>query len=386
MAENQRRLTKTGVSLLTVAYVSVSSTNKTFDNQKHICEENVKDWRRLNERVKEVGGRVCAQLHHPGLFCMSSTGRPMGPSWFFLPSKLAWPHVITKSELDEIKAQYVEAAKLCVEAGFSALELHCGHGYLLSQFLTPMINRRGDGYGGYWSIEGRARFPAEVLRAIRSACPEDVPIFVKMNADDGLPFGGLKIDEALKAATMFAKAGADAIIPSFGYTSLNGFGMLRGSVPLAQMAESLPGGVRWIVRWFGRFLVPQIKYESNFMQHLTQRFVDALRDTDTHVIYVGGCDSLSAVRDVLGMGCPAVQLARPLIREPWFVRKLERAAKLGENAHSTCSRCNQCTLAAIDPVRFSGGCVELLPGEGQDFEVDADIEDVRSTGVLSGKQ
>ena len=111
----------------------------------------------------------------------------MGPSFFWLPSKPAWPRVIARGggggsaiSMDAIKADFVQAAQLlCKGAGFDCIELHCGHGYLLSQFLTPLINRRADAYGG--STANRARFPIEVARAIRSALGPGVPIVVKVS-------------------------------------------------------------------------------------------------------------------------------------------------------------------------------------------------------------
>lgn len=294
---------------------------------------------------------------------------------------------MTAEDLETVKAQYVNAAQLCARAGFSAIEIHCGHGYLLSQFLTPLVNRRHDGFGGRL-LAHRARFPAEVIAAVRAALPESMPILVKMNADDGLPFGGLRLEEALQAAQIFARAGADAVVPSFGYTSLNGFGMLRGDVPLAQMAEAMPyRATRWLVRWLGRVLVPAIAYESAFLRDAAASFVEALRGTPAVCIYVGGCDSLEAVQEVMRIGCAAVQIGRPLLREPWFVRKLEAAHRAlsepgGSSAaatisasHSKCIRCNLCTLASIDPVRFPSGCPHLQLGEGRPFEP-ADIEDL----------
>jgi 2,4-dienoyl-CoA reductase-like NADH-dependent reductase (Old Yellow Enzyme family) len=267
---------------------------------------------------------------------------------------------------------------------------------LLIQFLTPLINRRSDGYGGRL-LAHRARFPAEVIAALRAALPDSMPILVKMNADDGLPWGGLKLDDAVAAAQIFARAGADAVVPSFGYTSLNGFGMLRGDVPLEQMAEAMPyRATRWLVRWLGRVLVPAIPFQSMFLRDAAVRFVEALRGSAAVCIYVGGCDSLGGVQEAMAMGCAAVQIGRPLIREPWFVRKLEAAhralqhepsgaptaaksapasASASASSESTCVRCNLCTLASIDPVRFPSGCPYLQPGEGQAFEP-ADIEDL----------
>ena len=411
------RLARNGVSLLTVAYVSISPIHKTFDTQHHIARSNLAEWTACVRRVSDAGGQMSAQLHHPGLFCMASTGRPMGPSLFYLPSKAAWPHVMSQSDLAAVLAEYVEAARLCVAAGFVALEIHCGHGYLLSQFLSPLVNRRRDGYGGP-RITDRARFPSEVIRAVRAAVPPAVPILVKMNGDDGF-CGGLRLAEALIAARLFAAAGADAIVPSYGYTSLNGFGMLRGDVPLDQMASALPVRLaRLIVRLLGQWLVPTISYTSTFLSEISRSFVGALDGTGARVVYVGGCDSLASARQVLADGCAAVQLGRPLLREPWFVRKLEAAARHaasldaakrraatfhlassdaasrhaagrdgGESARerdepestSRCTRCNLCTLASIDPARFKAGCPLVEMGEGRAW---GDIEELSSPGPL----
>ena len=126
-----RRLARNGVSLSTVAYMSICADNTTFDNQHHIDDQNLAQWTELVGRVREVGGKLAAQLHHPGLFTMSTKGRPMGPSFFALPSKLAWPHVMTRHDLEAVTAQYVAAALLCARAGFEAIELHCG------QYVSP---------------------------------------------------------------------------------------------------------------------------------------------------------------------------------------------------------------------------------------------------------
>lgn len=296
----------------------------------------------------------------------------MGPSLFWLPSKFAWPRGMNLADLKAVKSEFVAAAKLCVDIGFDCIELHCGHGYLLSQFLTPLINRRIDAYGG--SLEKRARFPCEILQEIREALGQDVPVLVKMNADDGFPIpGGLKLEESLQIAKLFAAAGADAIIPSYGYTSLNGFGMLRGNVPLEKMAESLPGGSRWILKLLGPYVVPKIEFEPLFLSDLTKCFVRCLEKTSSCVIYVGGADSYRCIEQVLADGCVGVQLGRPLIREPFFVRRIRRELSLAAKPQtmeiqSKCIRCNYCTLASIDPVRYKAGCVFLKPNEGRDIE------------------
>eukprot|EP00939_MAST-03C_sp_MAST-3C-sp1_P002626 g2626.t1 len=387
MADTYVRLARGQVAMITVAYVSISQKNKTFDTQHHVGADNMDDWTTLCRRVHQIGGaKMCAQLHHPGLFNMSSDGIPMGPSAFWLPSKLAWPRAMSSKDLDDVKTEYVAAAKRCVACGFDAIELHCGHGYLLSQFLTPMINRRRDAYGG--SAANRARYPTEILRAIRREIGESVPIFVKMNGKDGLMFGGLNIEDALIAARLFARTGAcDAIVVSEGYTSLNGFGMLRGNVPREKMELGLRGAVRGaggiflanVMRIFGRWLVPSVPYESLFLRHVAKQFVEALREEETRIIYVGGADSLSAIETVLESdGCAAVQLARPLLREPDdFLKRLQRGPGRDEtDVRSKCIRCNMCTLASINPEMYKAGCIFAdppLPIE--------DIEDTMTRGA-----
>lgn len=370
------RLGRNDVAMITVAYVAVSSTNKTFDSQTHIDESNVDEWSRLCDAVHRSGAKMSAQLHHPGLFCMSSKGQPMGPSFFWLPSKLSWPRTMGPRELESVKKEFVDAARLCVRAGFDCIELHCGHGYLLSQFLTPLINRRDDAFGG--DAKRRAAYPSEVLREIRNVIDPSVPVIVKMNADDGFP-GGMHLDDALVAAHMFARAGADAIVPSFGYTSLNGFGMLRGNVPTEKMADGLKSGAAgafasFIMRYFGNWLVPSIEYETLFLRSYARAFVRALSRTNMSVVYVGGADSNIAIDSVLHDGCIAVQLGRPLLREPDFVRRMRDATRsTNDVVRSKCIRCNLCTLASIDPKKFKAGCVFA---RGEDRDDAYDIEDV----------
>lgn len=348
--------------------------NKTFRSQHHIGAENLEDWRSLCHAVHEAGGRMSAQLHHPGLFCMAGKGTPMGPSFFYLPSKLAWPKTMTIQDVLDVKREYIEAAELCAEVGFDCIELHCGHGYLLSQFLTPAVNRRRDRYGG--DTAGRAQLPVEIIQEIRGALGADFPIVAKLNTDDGwrMP-GGLKLEAALETARLLAAAGCNAIVPSYGYTSVNGFGMLRGGVPLDRMAEAFNS--RW-VKWMGPYFIPKIEFEPLFLRESSQRFVQTLENTSTSVIYVGGAESFQGIEDVLRDGCVAVQMGRPLIREPFFVLRLrlevEKAERLEDvDVNSKCIRCNLCVLASMDPVRFKAGCPWLKPGEGRDIE---DIEAV----------
>jgi anthraniloyl-CoA monooxygenase len=138
------------------------------------------------------------------------------------PSPLAWsarnaiPRAMTRADMDRVKADFVRATLMGEEAGFDMLELHCGHGYLLSSFLTPLSNQRTDEYGG--SVENRLRFPLEIFDAMRAAWPKHKPMSVRISATDWHE-DGLSAADSVAIAQAFADAGADLIDVSAGQTS-----------------------------------------------------------------------------------------------------------------------------------------------------------------------
>jgi anthraniloyl-CoA monooxygenase len=126
------------------------------------------------------------------------------------------PRAMTRADMDAVTQQFVDAAKRAADAGFDWLELHCGHGYLLSSFITPLTNLRGDEYGG--DIEARCKYPLEVFRAVRAAWPANRPMSVRISAHDWAP-GGNTADDAIVVARLFKDAGADVIDVSSGQTT-----------------------------------------------------------------------------------------------------------------------------------------------------------------------
>jgi anthraniloyl-CoA monooxygenase len=120
---------------------------------------------------------------------------------------------MTRADMQQVIEAFVAAARRGAEAGFDILELHCAHGYLLSSFLSPLTNRRGDAYGG--SVGNRARFPLELLEALRAAWPGERPISVRLSCHDWFP-GGNTVDDAVAIARLFEAAGADIIDCSSG--------------------------------------------------------------------------------------------------------------------------------------------------------------------------
>jgi anthraniloyl-CoA monooxygenase len=185
-------------------------------------------WRRITAFVHEhTTAKIGLQLGHSGRkgstkLMWEGMDEPLDAgNWeVYGPSPIAYkagvnqvPRELTVTEMEQIKAEFVEAAIAGERAGFDLIELHCAHGYLLSSFISPVSNRRTDRYGG--TLEARLRYPLEVFAAMRAVWPAAKPMTVRISATDWVP-GGTSGADALKIAQAFAAAGADAIDVSTG--------------------------------------------------------------------------------------------------------------------------------------------------------------------------
>ncbi len=186
----------------------------------------------LTQAVHAHGAKIAAQLHHGGLVGIEDllAGRPIwGPSLpdppsgdftsAFLLDELAQApfsriaavnvKVMTRDDIDTVVAQFAAAAARAKRAGFDGVEIHGGHGYLLSSFLSLKTNKRTDAYGG--SLENRVRFLLDVLRAVRAEAGSDYPVWCKLDAREVGTANGITIDDAIRTARMVEAAGADAV-------------------------------------------------------------------------------------------------------------------------------------------------------------------------------
>jgi anthraniloyl-CoA monooxygenase len=193
-------------------------------------DEHVAAWRRIVEFVHGwTRARICLQLGHAGgkgstrlMWEGMDEPLPSGGWEVMAASPVAYrpgmqvPREMTRADMDEVAAQFERAARMAVAAGFDMLELHCAHGYLLSGFITPLLNRRRDEHGG--TLANRLRFPLEVFAAMRAAWPAERPMSVRVSATDWAA-DGLSGDEAVAVARAFGEAGADIVHVSAGQTS-----------------------------------------------------------------------------------------------------------------------------------------------------------------------
>ena len=193
--------------------------------------EHESAWHRIVDFIHaETGAKVAVQIGHAGPKGSTQLGwqemdAPLrSGNWGLIgPSPVPWsprnqvPREMTRADMDEIRQQFVASAEMAERAGFDWLELHYAHGYLMSAFITPLTNRRGDEYGG--SLENRMRFPLEVFHAVRAVWPAGKPISVRISSSDWVGDEGVTPAEAVEISRILGEAGVDIIDVSAGQTS-----------------------------------------------------------------------------------------------------------------------------------------------------------------------
>lgn len=345
LADFHARMAKGGVALTTVAYGAVHPDGRTNETQIYMREAVVPGLKKLTDAVHNYGGAASIQLTHCGFFTNNkqvSGKRSIAPSRIInnygLLSGIFFSRSMTTNDLRLTTNDFANSARLAVEAGFDALEIHMGHGYLLSQFLSPRFNHRKDEYGG--SLQNRMRFPLEVVAAVRNAIGEDIPILCKINLSDGFK-GGLEIGETIEIAKKLEQTGVDALVLSGGFTSKTPFYLLRGDVPLWNMIKAerqIQHKAAFAV--FGKFIIGKYQFTENFF---LQMALDVRKAVRMPLVYVGGVISSMGVEQIMNSGFDLVAVGRALIHDPDFVLKI----KENDQHVSLCNHCNVC-VAEMD--------------------------------------
>jgi 2,4-dienoyl-CoA reductase-like NADH-dependent reductase (Old Yellow Enzyme family) len=327
-----------GVGMTTLAYCSVSSDGRTFPHQIWMREEALPGLRRFVDGMHGEGAKAAIQLGHAGWFASPhATGTaPVGPSRMFSPHAQAYSRAMTEEDFSRIAEDFARAARMAVEAGFDAIEVHVGHGYLLSQFLSPYNNRRRDHWGG--SLENRARFPRDVLRAVRAAAGTRAAVYPKLNMEDGFT-GGLQAEDGLQVARWLEQDGTvDALQLTGGHTTRTPFYLMRGDVPLQGMIENQHHWLRRLAfRLLGRRLIRAYPFEEAFFLPLARRFRSSV---SLPLMLLGGVTRLATMERAFAEGFEFVALGRALIRDPDLVRRMQT----GELQASRCIPCNRCVV------------------------------------------
>jgi 2,4-dienoyl-CoA reductase-like NADH-dependent reductase (Old Yellow Enzyme family) len=340
-----------GVGLTTVAYGAVSPGGRVNRNTLVFAEGLATDLTRLTEAVHDEGAAIAVQLGHAGLVGSAGTKKKptLAPSTRFSPSAMGRVKAARPEQLDEVVADFETATRAADAAGFDVIEIHLGHNYLLSSFLSPNLNHRKDEFGG--SIENRLRFPRRVVEAVRRAAGDHMAVTAKFNMDDGVD-GGLWLDESLPMARLLETDGhLDALQLTGGSSVLNGMYFFRGDVPLKEFAATQSRVGALGLRIIGHRIFPKYPFEEAFFLPLARQFREALT---MPLVLLGGINRLDTIEGALADGFEFVAMARALLREPDLVNSLAA----GKRAAGLCVHCNKCM-----PTIYSGTRCVLVATE-----------------------
>ena len=318
-----------GVGMTTVAYAAVTESGLSFDRQLVMRPEIIPGLRRLTDGIHSEGAAAGSQLGHCGNMSHKDICGciPVGACTGFNLYSPTLVRGLRKEELPVLAKQFGNAVNLAREAGFDSMEIHCGHGYLIDQFLNTYFNHRKDEYGG--SLENRMRFMTMCIEEVMKAAKDDMAVIVKMNMRDGLKHPGTTLDESLQIAKRLQELGVHAIVLSGGLVSATPMYVMRGEMPIKTMPHYMDKWwLKYGVRACGKMMVPTVPYEEAFFLEDALKFRQAL--PDMKFIYVGGLVAGDKINEVLSHGFEAVQMARSLLNEPDFVNRLK------EDPHHRC--------------------------------------------------
>ncbi len=359
LVQHHRDLAAGGVALTTVAYVAVSEVGRTLPNQIWMRPGILPDLRVLTGAVHGEGGAISAQITHGGSFVTGVKVRGATMSSVSGLNKAGllagnWRRrAMTAADMDLVTRQFVDTAKLAREAGFDAVELHMGHGYLLNQFISPLDNTRNDEYGG--NAENRVRFPARVLAAVKEAVGSDLAVIAKINVADG-PRRGADADDAVVTARALERAGADLLVLSGGRNVESTWFMFGSLVDQDEMARMLGGDPlsRLAIRLSSLTGPRSMTFrEMYFLEH--SRKVRAA--VTMPLAYLGGVKSLDNAERAMTEGFDCVVMARALIHDTGLVNRF----RSGETRQSGCTSCNRCVAYIYHPAGTR--CVENAPND-----------------------
>ena len=335
LIEFHRRVAAGGVGMTTVAYCAVSPGGRVQRHTLVMDPTVVPDLKRLTDAVHAEGAAISAQIGHAGLVANTrSNGLPtLAPSTRISAPAMGLVRAASREQLDEVVSDFERATRVAAEAGFDAVEVHLGHNYLLSSFMSPNLNKRTDGYGG--SLGNRVELPRRVLNAVKEAAPPHMAVTAKFNMADGVD-AGLWLDESLPMAKLIESDGClDAMQLTGGSSLLNGMYFFRGDVPLREFRASQPAIVGLGLKFYGPKLFPKYPFEEGFFLPFARQFRDELR---IPLVLLGGINRRDTIEGAMAEGFEFVAMARALLREPDLVRRMEADA-----AHEgRCIHCNKC--------------------------------------------
>ncbi|MDT5066530.1 MAG: hypothetical protein QOK02_2685 [Mycobacterium sp.] len=324
-----------GIGMTTVAYCAVSPGGRTDGWQLWMRPEAVPGLRRLTDAIHAEGAAISAQIGHAGPVANSRTNKAKAyaPVRFFNPLSMRFAKKATADDIDDITAAHANAARLAIESGFDAVEIHLGHNYLASSFLSPLINRRTDEFGG--SLSNRAKVARGLVRAVRDAVGDRIAVTAKLNMSDGVR-GGISLDESLQTARWLEEdGGLDALELTAGSSLLNPLYLFRGDAPIKEFAGAFKPPLSWGIRMTGKKFLREYPYREAYLMDQAKQFRAELK---MPLILLGGITNRDTMDLAMAEGFDFVAMGRALLAEPDLINRI----KDDGTVRSACTHCNKC--------------------------------------------
>lgn len=323
-------LARGGVGLAFTGHIFSHPRGRYGSLQAGLDHDNaIPGFRTVTDAVHRQGGRIFAQIAHAGSQSMVFSTQPLAPSPV---NNVMTGRPVAEATADEIAEAidaFGQAARRAMEAGFDGVHLHGANGYLISEFRSPLTNRRADLWGG--SQENRDRFPLEVVKAIRAELPADKGFTMKVGVQDLVEHpGGLAIADSIPSIAAFVAAGLDGVEVSSNLMSDYVSASIRGYVAVDRR------------RALADLLVHRLHRSTVEPEAYFLPFAQAVRaQVATQVILVGGLRRLPTIESLIDEGeVQFVSMARPFIREPDLVQRLQA----GTQSMPACVSCNICLM------------------------------------------
>jgi 2,4-dienoyl-CoA reductase-like NADH-dependent reductase (Old Yellow Enzyme family) len=332
-----------GVGMTTVAYCAVSEAGRTEPTQMWMRPEAVPGLQKLTEAIHAEGAAIGAQIGHAGPVRHARVGKTkaLAPGRFFNPLVMRFTKKATRDDIADVINAHADAARFAVEAGFDAVEIHLGHGYFCSAFLSPLINRRDDEFGG--SLENRAKVARGVVNAVRNAVGDQIAVTAKLNMTDGIR-GGIKVEEALATAKWLEEdGGLDAIELTAGSSFITPMYLFRGDVPLKEFSNVFKPPIRWGVRLFGSKIFREYPYREAYLLRDAKLFRAELK---LPLILLGGITNRETMDLAMAEGFDFVAMGRALLAEPDLINRIQADGD-ARSVRSVCTHCNECMPTAL---------------------------------------
>ncbi len=354
-----------GIGMTTVAYAAVCESGLSFDSQLLLCKEIIPDLKKLTDAIHAEGAKASIQLGHCGNMTHRSTCHcmPIGASNGFNLYSPTFYRKMTKEDIEYVAKSFGDATRICIEAGFDAVEVHAGHGYLISQFLSPYTNHRKDEFGG--SLDNRMRFMRMCISEVVKAAGDKIAVTAKLNTSDGFK-GGQTTEELIEVAKELRKLGVQAITLSGGFVSRAPMYVMRGEFPVKTIVHYFPWKQWWLklgVLLGGRIVAPTVPFKPLFFLEDAKKFQAAMPGFP--FIYVGGVTSRKAADKVMDEGFELLQMGRAVLEDTDFVNKMAA----DEHHCSACEHSNFCVGRMYSrSMQCHKRCVDITPALEKEVE------------------